>query len=120
MLGIEKFRILSFERYSRVMFMGYNTLPRCNTDYLFELSEPGIGHGTRLTSMLRRPSSSEPLLKENVVVGVHSTPPDGVLFLLKASKIKKMFKADRLKDGIHFHLIELFVSFAFDVTLDEF
>jgi len=82
-LGMEKFRILSLVQYSRVMFMDSDTLPRCNMDYLFELSEPFTGR--RQSSMLHplNSSASERPLKENIVL----EPPNGAVFLLKPDMV---------------------------------
>ena len=82
-LGMEKFRVLSLVQYSRVMYMDYDTLPLCNMDYLFELSEPFTGQ--RQSSMLRPLTSSisDQPLKENIVLGLRAQPSDGSLFILK-------------------------------------
>jgi hypothetical protein len=95
-LVMEKFRILTFTEYSRVMFMDYDILPKCNLDYIFELSDPQHGNDKRpetpmmgsvnatsfhnATTTRTVPSS---LLMENVVLGYKSEPSNAGLFVLK-------------------------------------
>jgi len=72
-LMMEKFRILEFEDYSRVMYLDYDIFPNCNLDYLFELSDtmPDASNGTSFR------------LKENVILGYRGQPSAGGIFILK-------------------------------------
>ncbi len=67
----EKFRILDFTTYSRVLFLDADIMPSCNLDYLFDLSEPEIG---------------EPMLKENVVLSWRKEAANAGFFMLKPNK----------------------------------
>ena len=60
----DKFRILGFTTYRRVLFMDADVMPVSNLDYLFQLSDSGV-------------------LKENVVVAGPIAPANGGFFLLK-------------------------------------
>ena len=57
-IQFEKFRILQFTEYSRILFMDGDVMPYCSLDYLFQLSEEGI-------------------LKENLVIAWKSEPSNG-------------------------------------------
>jgi len=73
-LMLEKFRILKFTNYSRVMYLDYDVMPTCNLDYLFELSDPLLEPSTANSSFR---------LKENVVIAYKHEPSAGGLFILK-------------------------------------
>ncbi|MGK3739305.1 MAG: hypothetical protein ACI90V_006152 [Bacillariaceae sp.] len=64
-LMMEKFRILLLDEYDRVMYLDADVMPKCNLDYIMELSHRGD------------------LLKENVVLAYKSEPASGVFFVLK-------------------------------------
>jgi hypothetical protein len=66
-LMMEKFRVLLFEEYSRVLYLDADVLPLCNLDYMMELSESGE------------------LLQENVVLAYKGEPASGGFFVLKPS-----------------------------------
>ncbi|KAL3916879.1 MAG: hypothetical protein SGILL_004977, partial [Bacillariaceae sp.] len=70
---LEKFKILQWhETYSRVLFMDGDVLPFCNLDYLFEMSEPS--------------TSTEPLLRKNLIVAWTLEPAHGGFFMLAPEK----------------------------------
>ncbi|KAL3926586.1 MAG: hypothetical protein SGARI_005556, partial [Bacillariaceae sp.] len=71
-LVLEKFRILQLDHYSRVMFVDNDILPKCNLDYLFELSEPKDDDKDRL--------------KSNVVLGYKDEPANAGLFTLQPNR----------------------------------
>lgn len=95
-LVMEKFRILTFTEYSRVMFMDYDIFPKCNLDYIFELSDPKHGNENRSKHAVMgsvnatifhsatnaRTGPLSPLM-ENVVLGYKSEPSNAGLFVLK-------------------------------------
>jgi hypothetical protein len=87
-LVMEKFRILSLTEYSRVMFIDSDILPKCNLDYLFELSDTqGAAASTFWNETIadHPPSvtTSLPKLKENIVLGYKREPSNAGLFVLK-------------------------------------
>mmetsp|Transcript_900 Transcript_900/g.1773 ORF Transcript_900/g.1773 Transcript_900/m.1773 type:complete len:473 (-) Transcript_900:43-1461(-) len=61
---LEKFRILEFEEYSRILYLDSDVMPLCSLDYLLELSERGV-------------------LKPNVVLAGFTEPASGGFFLLE-------------------------------------
>jgi hypothetical protein len=65
-LMMEKFRILELEEYDRILYLDYDVMPKCNLDYMMELSY--------------RNSS---ILKENVVLAHLAEPSSGGFFILK-------------------------------------
>jgi hypothetical protein len=82
-----KFYILNLIEYSRVMFLDVDMFPRCNLDYLFELSEPrmgqvmdGVTHNKNNNS---NPIRRRPYLKENIVLGWKHEPSNAGLFVLR-------------------------------------
>jgi hypothetical protein len=64
-LMMEKFRILLLDEYDRVMYLDADVMPKCNLDYIMELSHRGD------------------LLKENVVLASKGEPAAGGFFVLK-------------------------------------
>ncbi|KAG7354515.1 hypothetical protein IV203_003871 [Nitzschia inconspicua] len=62
-LMLEKFRILGLINYDRVLYLDYDVMPRCNLDYVLELSYQGV-------------------LKENVVLANLLEPSSGGFFVL--------------------------------------
>ena len=70
-LQLSKFQILGLTNYSRAFFLDADVMPFCNTDYMFELSEPPTV-GTQ-----------PPLLKENVILAWKGNPAAGSYFMLK-------------------------------------
>jgi hypothetical protein len=69
-LVLEKFRILQLDMYSRVMFVDNDILPKCNLDYLFDLSE----------------STDDRKLKSNIVFGYKDEPANAGLFVLQPNR----------------------------------
>jgi hypothetical protein len=67
---MEKFRILTLEEYDRVLYLDYDVMPRCNLDYMMELSY----------------TQRNGLLKENVVLAHLAEPSSGGFFILKPSR----------------------------------
>jgi hypothetical protein len=65
-LMMEKFRILSLTEYSRVLYLDFDVMPRCNLDYLFHLSDPSP------SQMIANPNRFR--LKENVGVAFKTDP----------------------------------------------
>ena len=74
-LQLSKFQILGLTNYSRAFFLDADVMPFCNTDYMFELSEPSQLVGTSPTQ--------KPLLKENVILAWKGNPAAGSYFMLK-------------------------------------
>jgi hypothetical protein len=68
-LMMEKFRILTLDEYDRILYLDYDVMPRCNLDYMMELS-------------FSRPD----VLKENVVLAHLAEPSSGGFFILKPNK----------------------------------
>ncbi|KAG7343788.1 glycosyl transferase family 8 protein [Nitzschia inconspicua] len=66
---LEKFHILEWTEYSRVLFMDGDVLPFCDMDYLFELSDPPTG-------------TTDPLLKQNLIIAWTLEPAHGGFFML--------------------------------------
>jgi hypothetical protein len=66
-LMLEKFRILSFEEYDRILYLDYDVFPRCNLDYVLELSYTGK-------------------LQENVILALLKEPASGGFFVLKPNQ----------------------------------
>lgn len=64
-LMMEKFRILLLDEYDRVMYLDADVMPKCNLDYIMELSYRGD------------------LLKENVILAYKMEPAAGGFFVLK-------------------------------------
>ena len=62
---MEKFRILQFEEYSRVLYLDADILPKSNLDYVMELSE------------------QDDMFRENVVLSYKQEPATGGFFVLK-------------------------------------
>jgi len=62
---LDKFSILQFVEYKRIMYMDSNIMPFCNLDYLFELSE-----------------DPHTILRPNIIVADDKTPAYGGLFIL--------------------------------------
>lgn len=60
---LEKFRILEFSKYDRILYMDADIMPLCSLDYLFELSESGT-------------------MQPNVVMAWFGEPASGGFFLL--------------------------------------
>jgi hypothetical protein len=75
-LVMEKFRILTLTEYKRVMFLDYDIFPKCNLDYMFELSDPQ-------DARMSRTKISQPLLKANVVLGYKKEPSNAGMFILE-------------------------------------
>jgi hypothetical protein len=68
-----KFYILNLVQYSRVMFVDVDIWPRCNLDYLFELSEVEMPTNNNTFSTNNASlDRSKPVLKENIVIGVEA------------------------------------------------
>jgi hypothetical protein len=65
-LMMEKFRILSLTEYDRVTYVDFDVLPKCNLDYVMEMSALG-------------------LLKENVILANKIEPASGGFFVLTPS-----------------------------------
>jgi hypothetical protein len=65
---LEKFHVLEWTEYSRVLFMDGDVMPFCELDYLFELSDP--------------PAGQEPLLKQNLIMAWTLEPAHGGFFML--------------------------------------
>jgi len=99
-IALEKFRILDFTKYTRVMYLEADITPHCNLDYLFELSDP-IDPETSWTretqeeaeettrSIVTADDSSKktPLrLEENVILSISATPASGSFFILRPGK----------------------------------
>ncbi|KAL3934761.1 MAG: hypothetical protein SGBAC_009590 [Bacillariaceae sp.] len=61
---LEKFRILEFEEYSRILYLDSDVMPLCSLAYLLELSESGV-------------------LQPNVVLAGFTEPASGGFFLLE-------------------------------------
>jgi len=78
-LMMEKFRILQWEEYSRVLYLDADVLPNCNLDYMMELSEQGD------------------VLRENVIISYRGEPSSGGFFVLKpnASDYKELIEIIR-------------------------
>ena len=66
-IAMEKFRILDFVEYDRVLFLEADVMPYCNLDYLFELS---MGTGT-------------PTLQPNLILSIDNTPASSTFFMLQ-------------------------------------
>ncbi|KAL3905843.1 MAG: hypothetical protein SGILL_009515, partial [Bacillariaceae sp.] len=66
-LMLEKFRILDFDEYDRILYLDYDVFPRCNLDYVMELSYNST-------------------LKENVILAHLKEPASGGFFVLKPEK----------------------------------
>ncbi|CAB9526841.1 expressed unknown protein [Seminavis robusta] len=62
-IPVEKFRILDLVDYARVLYMDADITPRCNLDYLMELSIQGV-------------------LRDNVIVSIGDTPASSKIFVL--------------------------------------
>ncbi len=78
-LPMEKFRVLTLDQYDRVLYMDHgDVLPRCNLDYLLELSCKGGGGGGR--------RNQRPVLKENVVVAYRAEPASGGFFIVRPDR----------------------------------
>ncbi|CAB9497318.1 Glycosyl transferase [Seminavis robusta] len=72
-LALEKFRILEWAQYSRVMYISADIMPQCSLDYLLELAHEGsVG-----------PDS---LLRENVVISIADKPMSTSIFILKPNR----------------------------------
>eukprot|EP00536_Pseudo-nitzschia_multiseries_P000185 jgi/Psemu1/178078/e_gw1.3.292.1 len=82
-LMMEKFRILEWEEYSRVLYLDADVLPLCNLDYVMELSEQGD------------------VLRDNVVVSYKGEPASGGFFVLKpnASDYQELIEIIRKTEG---------------------
>lgn len=72
---MEKFRILTLTEYSRVMFLDYDIYPKCNLDYLFDLSDPLLPAPHNGTKKFQ--------LKENVILSFKTEPANAGFFILK-------------------------------------
>jgi alpha-N-acetylglucosamine transferase len=68
---MEKFVVLEYEEYDRILFMDADVLPLCNLDYLLVHSMTGR-------------------LKPNVVLAWHSEPASGGFFILQPGKKKRL------------------------------
>jgi alpha-N-acetylglucosamine transferase len=73
-LMMMKFHILNLTQYRRVMYLDFDVMPRCNMDYLFELSDPSP------TELVEDPNRFR--LKENVGVAFKSDPANGGIFIM--------------------------------------
>ena len=86
-LQLSKFQILSLTNYSRAFFLDADVMPFCNTDYIFELSEPDIVklQQERQQAQVSQSSSTthKPILKENVILAWKANPAAGSYFMLK-------------------------------------
>jgi hypothetical protein len=65
-LMMEKFRILSLTEYERVTYLDFDVLPKCNLDYVMELSVQGV-------------------LMDNVILANKIEPASGGFFVLSPS-----------------------------------
>ena len=70
----EKFRALQMVKYSRVLFIDADTMPLCNLDYMFELSEPS-------SSVVE--VNKKPLLKTNVIIAGRGEGANAGFFMMK-------------------------------------
>jgi hypothetical protein len=80
---LEKFHILEFTDYSRVIFMDGDVLPVCPLDYMFEMSEPlqePIGNGSALAAGTIE--DNPPLFLENMVIAFRIEPAHGGFFMM--------------------------------------
>ncbi|CAJ1950562.1 unnamed protein product [Cylindrotheca closterium] len=79
---LEKFRILEFEEYSRILYLDSDVMPLCSLDYLLELSESGV-------------------LKPNVVLAGFTEPASGGFFLLEPgqSYYKELLEIIETREG---------------------
>jgi alpha-N-acetylglucosamine transferase len=77
-LMMMKFHILNLTDYRRVMYLDFDVMPRCNMDYLFELSDPSP------TQLKEDPNRFQ--LKSNVGVAFKGDPANGGIFLMTPSQ----------------------------------
>jgi len=61
--------------YSRVLFIDADTMPLCNLDYMFELSEP--------SSSVVEVNKKKPLLKANVIIAWRGEGANAGFFMMK-------------------------------------
>ena len=94
-IQLEKFRILQYTQYSRVLFMDGDVMPYCSLDYLFELSEAGQ-------------------LQENMVIAWRTEPSSGGFFMFtphaqdyaEITQIIDQHERKALETGIIFDPVE--------------
>ena len=97
---LEKFRVLTLTKYSRVMFLDSDVMPFCSLDYLFDLSEPipsalstrsgrkdyNNGDATRdnkSASETTVHNSTLQRLEENVLLAWRNSPAHAGIFILR-------------------------------------
>lgn len=66
-VALEKFRLLDYTQYSRILYMNADVTPHCNLDYLFHLTENG----------------DESVLQENVIISVGDMPAWTGMFMIR-------------------------------------
>ena len=89
---MDKFRILDFDEYSRVMYLDADVIPLNNLDYIFDLSVmpfheyniSGIKELEGLSDELK--SYKYPIFQENLGLGYNNEPTNGGLFMMKPNK----------------------------------
>jgi hypothetical protein len=63
-VALEKFRILNWAEYKRIIFLEANIMPHCSLDYLFDMSVEGQIQNNLLISIGKQPVSSHFFLIE--------------------------------------------------------
>lgn len=79
---LEKFHILEFTEYSRVIFMDGDVLPLCPLDYMFEMSEPLQDQTDEGSAATNGTIEKPPLFQPNVVIAFKIEPAHGGFFML--------------------------------------
>ena len=110
---MDKFRILDFDEYSRVMYLDADVIPLNNLDYIFDLSVmpfheyniSGIKELEELSDELK--SYKYPIFQENVGLGYNNEPTNGGLFMMKPNKTDYQallrIVERREREGYHFN-----------------
>lgn len=79
----EKFRILTLIEYSRIIFMDADLMPRCNLDYLFELSEPEQHEEEEANwAHQTQPPPPPPLLKQTLILSWQQEAANAGFFMM--------------------------------------
>lgn len=90
----EKLRVVEMTQYRRVMFLGTETMPLVNLDYLFHLSDPELAPK----------DFTSPVLRPNLVMASKGEPLNAAMFILQpetgALALLRQILDDQMEAGI--------------------